>query len=171
MSASRSTFPPQALVIPHDDYHGKYVGRAADGDCFFLTTPFVPALANQRSREFVALYRFTLQGDLVEALIDDLGARPSLIGTAAAKRLPGNLAPQNDISKRIIDERLASLGKILYEDIVVKPFSLERFGVEFGLIPDSPEDDDEFDEEYAYVTLQPGDYMAFMAPWDGEYDT
>ena len=66
------------------------------------------------------------------------------------------------------DELLASLGNVTFERIIVAPFVVERFGVQFGLIPREPE---EPDEDWC-VTLQPGDYMCFWPPWDsGEYDT
>ena len=40
--------------------------------------------------------------------------------------------------------------------------------VEFGLIPNWPEDEG----EPLSISLQPGDYMAFFEPWDsGDYDT
>ncbi|MEU3456907.1 hypothetical protein ABZ671_25400 [Micromonospora sp. NPDC006766] len=52
--------------------------------------------------------------------------------------------------------------------IEVAPFAVERFGTTFGLIPQPPEDGDDF----WWVELHPGNYMAFTAPWDsGEYDT
>ena len=37
----------------------------------------------------------------------------------------------------------------------------------FGLIPRSPEGDD----EGWWVEMHPGNYMAFHEPWDGDYDT
>jgi hypothetical protein len=50
----------------------------------------------------------------------------------------------------------------------VEPFAVKRFGTTFGLIVDAPENKDDI----WWVTAEPGDYMAFSAPWDsGEYDT
>jgi hypothetical protein len=45
---------------------------------------------------------------------------------------------------------------------------VDRFGTTFGLIPVEPEEG----EDFWYVDLQPGDYMAFSEPWDsGDYET
>jgi hypothetical protein len=55
-----------------------------------------------------------------------------------------------------------------YGRITVRPFQIERFGTVFGLVAHAPrgKDDD------WWVTLEPGDYMAFHEPWDsGIYDT
>jgi hypothetical protein len=40
-------------------------------------------------------------------------------------------------------------------------------GVNFGLVTQAPEDED---EEWN-VIAEPGNYMAFYPPWDGDYDT
>jgi hypothetical protein len=57
---------------------------------------------------------------------------------------------------------------VTFERIEVAPFSVERFGTTFGLVPLEPEEED---DEWS-VEVQPGNYMAFLEPWDsGEYDT
>jgi hypothetical protein len=169
-------FPPKKLIIPHDDYYGKLVGHMVSGDQFFITTPFVWDVPPGAGREFVALYMFSSDGDLKDALIDDLGQRADLIGKEPARILPGNIARPTPVSDAIIDKRLASLGEICYENIMVKPFSFERFGVTFGLIPDDPDEDEEDGNNknsgaQKSIILEPGNYMAFYTPWDGEYDT
>jgi hypothetical protein len=69
---------------------------------------------------------------------------------------------------RLRDKRLKDLGEISYGRIEIAPFSVHRFGIEFGLIVRAPEDD----EDLLTVTMEPGNYMAFFEPWDsGEYDT
>ena len=138
---------PKIIRINHDNYHAKYVGRTVDGRQFFLTTPFVPL-----GREFVALYLFDFDGNLLEARIDDLGAREQL-----------DIEPQRDT----LSARLEELGDITFGDIAVAPFAIERFGIEFGLIAEAPE----YGNEEWWVTVEPGDYMAFYPPWDGNYDT
>lgn len=169
---ANETFPPESLVIPHDDHHGTLVGRTADGDGFFITTPFTAGPRPADSREFVACYRFAPAGDLREAKIESLGSRADLVGAARAHLLPGNAVEGNSKTRQVIERFLAELGDVTYEDIRVRPFRVERFGIAFGLIPDSADDLDE-DEDYMphYVTLLPGNYMAFYAPWEGEYDT
>jgi hypothetical protein len=146
---------PKLVALDHDDYSAKYVGHAADGRQFFLTTPFVPAATagSDAGREFLALYVFDRKGTLLSATIDDLGPR-------------GTMDEAGSIKHR--DELLASLGDITFDRIVIAPFSVERFGVIFGFIPEPPE---EPDEDWS-VIVEPGNYMCFGPPWtSGEYDT
>ncbi len=146
--------PPDLIALDQDDYSAEYVGSTSDGRQFFLTTPFVPEMSkSEPGREFIALYCFDASGKLETATIDDLGPRATLDEAARVARR---------------DELLASLGDVTFERIIVAPFVVERFSVQFGLIPREPE---EPDEDWC-VTLQPGDYMCFWPPWDsGEYDT
>src|SRR5438067_13763980 len=112
--------PPKLIALGHDDYAARYVGRTADGRQFFLTTPFVPAIGGNPGREFLALYLFDKDGTLLEARVEDLGTRAALEeGKARARQ----------------DVLLASLGDVEFRRIKVAPFRLERFGVEFGFIP------------------------------------
>jgi hypothetical protein len=143
--------PPSKIRIAHDDYHASHVGRTATGDQFFATSPFVPAVKGP-GREFVAVYLFHPDGRLKEAVIDDLGTRAAL---------------DTDAAKQLFERRVSELGRIEFGDIEVAPFKIDRFGVEFGLIPRPPEEEgDDW-----WVILEPGDYMAFTEPFDGDYDT
>jgi len=146
---------PRLVALDHDDYSAKYVGRTADGRQFFLTSPFVPAeeVGTPTGREFLALYVFDAKGALLSAVIEDLGPRSLVDQAAAAKRH---------------DELLASLGETTFNQIAIAPFRIERFGVEFGFIPQPPE---EPGDDWS-VIVEPGNYMSFSPPWDsGEYDT
>jgi hypothetical protein len=145
--------PPKLVALDHDDYSAEYVGRTEEGQQFFLTRPFVPALGNEPGREFIALYLFDLDGRLTETRIEDLGTRDELDESRA---------------EAIRDEMLASLGDVSYERICVAPFQVHRYGVEFGFIPQPPQ---EPDEDWC-VIVEPGDYMCFWPPWTrGDYDT
>ena len=96
---------------------------------------------------------FDKNGALLNAVVDDLGPRSTLDESAAAKRRA---------------ELLSSLGTTTYGRIEIAPFRIERFGVEFGFIPQPPEDPS---QEWS-VTVEPGNYMSFWSPWDsGDYDT
>jgi hypothetical protein len=143
--------PPTTIRISHDDYHASHVGKTAKGDQFFATSPFVPALKGL-GREFMAVYLFHADGRFKEAIIDDLGTRAAM-DTEAAKLL--------------FERRVGDLGRVEFCDIDIAPFKIERNGVEFGLIPRPPEEEgDEW-----WVILEPGNYMAFTEPFDGDYDT
>jgi hypothetical protein len=147
--------PPALIAIDRDDQCARHVGRMLDGRQFFITAPFVPALDGE-GREFIALYLFDQQGNLLEARIDDLGPRAQ-VDRARANQLYKN---------RLIEIDRVKLGRI-----VVRPFEVERFGVTFGLVPRPPEDPDDEGDGW-WVEAQPGNYMAFHEPWDsGEYDT
>ena len=143
---------PKTFPINHDDYHAKHIGRTADGRQFFLTTPFVPALGNETGGEFIALFMFDAKGKLLDTTIDNLGPRATLDKDAASK---------------LYEQRLPSLGNVKFCNIRIAPFKTERFGIEFGLIPRECEDE----EDEPAIEMQPGNYMAFFDPWDGDYDT
>jgi hypothetical protein len=144
---------PKLIAIDHDDYHAEFVGKTADGKQFFLTTPFVPASPTNPGNEFVALYLFDKKGNLIEALIDEFGPRNYM---------------NTDARDALCQKRLDDLGVIEFGRIEIAPFSIEKFGITFGLIPNEPEDED----DELSISLEPGDYMAFYEPWDsGDYDT
>jgi hypothetical protein len=111
---------PARIPIAHDDHHASRIGRLGDGRQFFVTTPFVPALGSDAGREFVAVCLFDAAGALLEARIDDLGARSEV---------------DEDAAHALLEKRVAELGVFSYGDIEVQPFSVERFGTTFGLIP------------------------------------
>jgi hypothetical protein len=145
--------PPDLIAINQDDYHAEHVGRTADGRQFFLTTPFEPAIRGRDGNEFVALYLFDAAGKFLEARIDEFGPRATL---------------DHERRRQVRDRLLMELGDISFERIEVAPFALERFGTTFGLVLREPENEE---DEWA-VEVQPGNYMAFFAPWDsGDYDT
>lgn len=148
---------PKTFPINHDDYHAKHIGRLADGRQFFLTTPFVPAVGKQPGCEFVALFLFAADGTFLEAKIDKLGPR-SQVDQARAQTL---------IQARL-DEVQAAGGK--FGRIKVAPFETKEHDVRFGFIPQEA-DDEEDEGDDVMIELQPGNYMAFGDPWDGDYDT
>ncbi len=142
---------PWTFPINHDDYHAQHIGRTADGRQFFLTTPFVAAEKDEVGCEYLALFLFDAEGKFLSATIDELGPRITLDRAAASK---------------LFEERLASLGDVEFRGIRIEPFKTERNGVEFGLIPRECEDGDT-----PAIEMEPGNYMAFFAPWNGDYDT
>ena len=149
-------YPPALIAINHDDHHADLIGHTGDGRQFFITTPFEPY-----GHEFVALYLFNREGQLLEAKIDDFGPRATC-----------------DESKRtnLVEQRLRELGPVTFGRIEVAPFSVSRFGLAFGQIPrglDGLSDEDAAkDVDWRAVELLPGNYMAFFPPWDsGDYDT
>ncbi|WP_207229817.1 hypothetical protein [Krasilnikovia cinnamomea] len=153
-AASEGSGRPERIAINRDSFAARHIGRTADGRQFFLTTPFDPGTyGTDTSREFVALYLFAQDGKFLEAKIDDVGSRERLDSAEV---------------KRVYQARLAELGKVKFGRIEVEPFAVERFGLAFGLIAEAPTSEDDM----WWVTAEPGNYMAFSAPWDcGVYDT
>lgn len=144
---------PKLIAIDHDDYHAEFVGKTADGKQFFLTEPFDSETPTKPGNEFVALYLFDKEGNLLEALIDEFGPRDKM---------------DRNARDALCQKRLADLGEIEFGRIEIAPFSIEKFGITFGLIPLEPEDED----DELSITLEPGNYMAFYEPWDsGDYLT
>lgn len=149
-AASSGGGRPERLAIDHDDFDARYVGHTADGRQFFVTTPFELA---EEGRIFVATYLFTADGRFLEADIEPTDAGADLDQSATDAE---------------VKRRVRELGKVTYGRIVVEPFEVRRYGNTFGLIVDEPDADDDL----WWVTVEPGDYMAFAAPWDGGgYDT
>ncbi len=156
--AYQPRLPPRFVRICHDDYHARYVGKTADGDQFFLTTPFSSGLEGTPPGNFIALYVFDEFGLLKDARIHSEQEQ--------------GLATRTAVDAFVAAE-LASLGRIKFGDIKVAPFVVETLGQRFGLVfdPGDPEDDEDPDEPYITVTVEPGNYMAFNPPWEGDYDT
>ncbi len=144
---------PRTIAINHDDYHANCIGKTETGTQFFLTPLFIPASQSNEGSEYLALFKFDSKGSLVESEILNLGSRKELDKSKA---------------KQKYSQLLNSLGSVEYCRIVVQPFSVQKDGVDFGLVLREPED---ADDVWA-VELLPGNFMAFFEPWDsGEYDT
>jgi hypothetical protein len=154
---------PEKILILHDEYHARHIGQTSDGRQFFLTSAFDPAIGERPGREFVALFLFDNDGTLIEDRIDDLGTRQQL---GLDGQLPGNKA-SGSIIEDAVERRLAELGALTFGDIEIRPFGIDRFDTTFGFLSIEPEEDG---EEWR-VEFHPGNFMAFYAPWDGEYDT
>jgi hypothetical protein len=78
------------------------------------------------------------------------------------------LSGQDSTDANPTNRDFVALGKVTFGRIEVEPFAVERFDAEFGLIAQAPEGP----EDIWWVTAEPGNYMAFAAPWDcGIYDT
>ena len=147
---------PNLIAIDHDDYHAEHCGVTEEGNQFFLTAPFEPAIGNKEGCEFIALFIFDVQGKILKekSIIESFGPRAT--------------CDDGDKRKKRFEELLSSLGEVKYQRIEIVPFAINKYGTEFGFILREPEDE----EEIWAVELLPGNYMAFFEPWDsGEYDT
>lgn len=148
-----SSTKPEKIVINHDDYYAKHVGVTKDGLQFFLTAPFESASKDSKGCEYIALFKFDEDGNLVDSIINTLGPRDSFLEADAKERYY---------------TCLKELGELEYCRIKVKPFCIKHNGIDMGLIVRESES-----EVGTWAAeLLPGNYMAFFEPWDsGEYDT
>lgn len=146
---------PAKICTNLDDYSARLIGTTSDGKQFFITQPFVP-----HGNDFVARYVFDQEGKFLNAVIHDLGVRKS-------GEPPGNALFENETVEMLEQELLNDLGDYKFGDIEVCPFSYKYNDIVFGLIA---EKGDESDDEWT-VIAEPGNYMAFYSPWDGDYDT
>ncbi len=144
---------PLLITINPDEYHAEHVGRTADGRQFFLTAPFVAGTREQVGREFAALYIFDAAGTFLESYIEELG-----------------LCCQIEVGKELNypAKFLILLGKIFIQPVQIKPFNVEKFGITFGLLLRPGETE----EDPCCAEVEPGNYMAFIEPFDsGHYVT
>lgn len=136
---------PELVLIEHDDYHAKYLGRTASGLQFFFPPIFVPG-----GHEYTVLFLFNEAGELVESKMEDHGLRETF---------------NVEYARGLRSEWLREIGPVEFQDIQVKPFAVELGGEIMGMIPLK------FDD-YWVVEVLPGNVMAFVQPWDsGLYDT
>ncbi|MCY3007019.1 MAG: hypothetical protein NTV29_13735 [Planctomycetota bacterium] len=85
---------------------------------------------------FVAHYLFDKDGAFLDAKIHDLGSRESGV-------LPGNALMDDDRVATLQKELLEELVDTKFCNIKVSPFVQESNGVNFGLIIQAPEEEDE----------------------------
>jgi hypothetical protein len=145
--------PDRLLMVP-DEWDTEMVGTAEDGRRFFLTQPFDPGVA-----EYAAIFYWNADGSYNSIVVEDLGPREEL---------------DKATSDAAIAKLKAQLGNYTIEQISVAPFSEKHDGIDFGLVPYSGEDPADLgmsDTDPAWVSVLPGDYIAYYWPWDGSYDT
>jgi len=102
---------PEKIAINHDGYHAEQIGRTKSGHQFFLTAPFVPAIDGSKGCEYISLFKFDQDGNLLESIIDSLGPRDSFNEEEAREKY---------------FSRLHQLGEVEYCRIEVRPFSVEK---------------------------------------------
>ncbi len=102
------------------------------------------------------MYLFDAKGDLLEARVEEVISRQG-----------------DDETIFELEQMVAELGEVVFGRIEIKPFSVKRFDLEFGLVVQRPTPTERTQgEDWLWVSLQPGDAMAFQEPFDsGEYDT
>lgn len=143
---------PERFTIAPDDYHVPYAGTAEDGRRFFLSRE----LFRPGGSAYVGLFLWQADGTFDEVRVDEV-SRPDGVP-------PGQAAPAG--SRELVRARLAELGDYVLEPVEVEPFTEEVDGVTFGWKVGR------YDDGSYYINIEPGDFIAYYAPWDGlGYDT
>ncbi len=143
---------PERFTIAPDDYHVPYAGTAEDGRRFFLSQE----LFEPGGSAYVGLFLWRADGTFDEVRVDRV-SRPDGVP-------PGHAAPAG--ARALVRARLAELGDYVLEPIEVEPFVEEIDGVTFGWKVGR------YDDGSYYINIEPGDFIAYYAPWDGlGYDT
>lgn len=144
--------PPDTFRIVPDDYHVPWAGTTEDGRKFFLSRE----LFEPGGSSYVGLFLWKPDGSFDELRVDEVD-RPRGVPPAQAAAAG---------SKQLVRARLAELGDYTLEPIRVQPFTRRVDGVTFGWHVG------QYDDGSYYINIEPGDFIAYYAPWDGHgYDT
>ena len=148
---------PERFRIVPDDYHVPYAGTAEDGRKFFLSQELVDAGSKRRApSSYVGLFLWNADGTFDRVEVDSV---PRPAGVPAGQAVPAG-------ADDLVAARLAELGDYELEPIEVEPFLTRVEGVRFGWHVGR------YDDGQYYINIEPGDFIAYYAPWDGlEYDT
>ncbi len=155
-----SVFPsgtPERFRIVPDDYHVPFAGTAQDGRRFFLSNELFGSRHDSDSTSsFIATFFWNSDGSFESVDVSEVD-RPE--GIPRAQAIPAG--PEDALNRMIL-----KLGDFTLEPIEVAPFALDTDGVTFGFVPE------EIDEDTISIQIQPGNFIAYYEPWDGEdYDT
>jgi rubredoxin len=160
MPADRSTFPPgtpERFTIIPDDYHVPLAGTTGDGKQFFLSNElFGGAGHSDEVTSFIGLFFWNADGRFESVEVD-------------AVSRPAGIPPMQAVqagSEEALNRAILKLGDYVLESIEVEPFAVDVRGVTFGFVPER------LGDEEISITVQPGNFIAYYEPWDGEeYDT
>lgn len=161
---------PDTLLIPYEDYDAgrfTHVGRYAGTNQFM-------GFVTYASPKFYDTEEVTAEGQIIWrehtncfAVLHEFDSAGHHLGTKLQRVEGTQDSIERDWNK--FEEMIASLGKVAYCDIKVKPFQAQIGKVLHGLIYECERGEDGKDIEW--VMLQPNDIM-FHPPWDsGDYST
>lgn len=146
-------------LIP-DRRHLRDIGQLVDGRNFWIDVQL--CTEGQDTRDFVATYIFDESGNLSSHEIKDLGLRSD----------PARLSAKEIVAEELhrLEVKRSIFSRSKRSDFWVRPFSVQAYGLEFGLVV--REKDEENTEGSELVDAMPGSTQLFYPPWaDGLYDT
>ena len=148
---------PDKIRLVHDNNRLTTIGILADGRSIFQEHQFDPAIS--KGRQFFVSYVFDRDGELVDDMVSEIGQ-------------PDDASDGSVLGA--VTSHTEKFGPYKPADIEVKPFSLSRKGLTFGLVArqlDEGKDEDDEDNAPWVVEALPGKTMTFHAPWDaGNYE-
>ena len=139
-----------------EDYHTHYLGQVKDGRLFwgYQTFVFTKPYSEIEQGEDWRKYRRDY------ALVHTFDKDGNYFTTNYWSSLTIDTSEQQLEDK--LEEIIAELGEVDFQDIEIKIFQTELDNITFGLIAD---------EEKEMINLQPSSTISFLEPWDGEYYT
>jgi hypothetical protein len=149
---------PETIPINLDGSYMRWIGKAADGSQFLISNAFIQEASGSAGRRyFTTFYLFDADGSLKRSQIDEVGeGSDKTTALAALEKV-----------KTIREQHIASLGRVKYGNISVRPFEVQHQGVAFGLIASDPPN--KAGRTSLQVALQPGNIVTFRPPWNGDY--
>jgi hypothetical protein len=149
---------PELIPINLDGSYMRWIGKAADGAQFLISNAFIQEASGSTGRRyFTTFYLFDADGTLKRSQIDEVGeGSDKTTALAALEKV-----------KTIREQHIASLGRVKYGNISVRPFQVQRDGVAFGLV--ASEQPNNAGRLGWQVALQPGNIITFRPPWTGDY--
>jgi hypothetical protein len=114
---------PEMIPINLDGSYMRWIGKAADGSQFLISNAFIQEPSASASggvgrRYFTTFYLFDAEGVLKRSQIDEVGeGSDKATALAALEKV-----------KTIREQHLASLGRVKYGNISVRPFQVQREG-------------------------------------------
>lgn len=150
------TIPDRLPIARMENYHTHYLGKTEDKRLFwgyetFLFTKPRASIGQddnwmQYRRDYVVLHTFDGDGNYLTTKYWS-----GLTLDTSEKELEDKL-----------EEMIAGLGKVHFQDIEIKIFQTLVDNTIFGLV---------VDEKNEMIHLQPSSLISFQEPWDGEYYT
>jgi hypothetical protein len=149
---------PELIPINLDGSYMRWIGKAADGSQFLISNAFIQeANSSAGRRYFTTFYLFDADGTLKRWQIDEVGeGHDKATALVALEKV-----------KAIREQHIATLGRVKYGTISVRPFEVPHHGVAFGLVAN--EQHNKAGRVGWQVTLQPGSIVTFRSPWTGDY--
>lgn len=124
-------FPRKCLITTDDPIEA--VGTAQNKQ-FLLTSAFDPDAPSEELEEYICLYFFNLNGELIEAQIENIHCDIGLDDIPDDIESIEQLNGAKEYNKKYASY-MELIGEHEIKDIKIKPFKLVKNNIEFGVTP------------------------------------